>query len=66
MEEIRIGYIDLTPGELERLYKFHEKYPNGVLRVYSDKLISFEQKTYSKKVSDLQGHETDIADPTFE
>lgn len=61
-----IGYLDLTPGELERLYEFHKQYPTNVLRIYSDKLISFKQKTYSKKVTDLQGHETDIADLTFE
>ena len=63
---MQIGYIDLTPGELERLYEFHKKHPNNVVRVYSDKLVSYEQKTYSKRVIDLQGHETDIADPTFE
>lgn len=63
---MKIGYLDLTPGELDRLYEFHKQYPNNVLRVYTDKLVSFDQKTYTKKVTDLQGHETDIADPTFE
>mgnify|MGYP003571253307 CR=1 FL=1 len=61
-----IGYLDLTPGELECLYEFHKQHPTDVLRVYTAKLISFEQKTYSKKVTDMQGHETDIADSTFE
>ena len=63
---MQIGYLDLTPGELERLYEFHKQYPKNSLRIYSDKLISAENKTYSKRVIDLQGHETDIADPAFE
>jgi hypothetical protein len=39
---MQIGYLDLTPGELDRLYEFHKEYPNNVLRVYSDKLVSFD------------------------
>ena len=59
-------YLDLTPGELERLYLFHKSHPLNVLRVYSDEMIDFEKKTYRKRVTDLCGHETDIADGTFD
>lgn len=59
-------YLDLTPGELDRLFEFHKKYPNNTLRVYSDELINFENKTYRKRVIDFNGNETDISDPTFD
>ena len=59
-------YLDLTPGELDRLSEFHKEHPKNTLRVYSDEVISFEGKTYRKRVTDLCGHETDIADPTFD
>lgn len=59
-------YIDLTPGELDRLSEFHKEYPENVLRVYSDEMIDFEKKTYRKRVTDFCGHETDIADQTFD
>ena len=33
---------------------------------YSDELVDFESKKYRKRVTDFNGNETDIADPTFD
>ena len=58
-------YIDLTPGELDRLLDFHKKYPDNTLRVYSDEIVDSEKKTYRKTVEDYDGHSTDIADEHY-
>lgn len=59
-------YLDLTPGELDRLSEFHKQHPKNTLRIYSDELVDFESKKYRKHVTDFNGNETDIADPTFD
>jgi hypothetical protein len=58
-------YLDLTPGELEKLFEFHKQNPENTLRVFSDEVIDKKQGTYRKTVSDLKGHICDIAEKTF-
>ncbi len=55
-------YIDLTPGELDRLTTFHEAHPAEVIRVYSDELIDEKTGEYLKVVRSTSGATENIAD----
>ena len=55
-------YIDLTPGELEKLNAFHESHPAEVVRVFSDELVNEKTGEYRKLVRSTSGATENIAD----
>jgi hypothetical protein len=55
-------YIDLTPGEIEKLTAFHEAHPAEVVRVFSDELVNEKTGEYRKLVRSTSGATENIAD----
>ena len=55
-------YIDLTPGELEKLNAFHQAHPTEVVRVFSDELVNEKTGEYQKIIKSTSGATENIAD----